>query len=812
MYKDFYGFSEEPFRLTPDARFCFQHRSFAKARAYFQYALEHGEGFVLVTGRPGTGKTMLIDDLLAELAESRLLTVRIDGAQMQPDDLVRRIAYGFGLDPTGLDKATILHRLELQLDSRTQEGERALLIVDEAQILSAEALEELRLLTNLRPYGRSLIQIFLVGQDGLRDLIRSPKLEQLHQRVLCACHLEPLPLGDTRDYIAYRLERAGWAGDPVIDAAAVHAIHRGSQGVPRLINKFMDRLLLYAGLERLHHLGAMDVDVVLRELSHELLLGDIDHGRLSEQPTTIMSFGITDIDKPSGERASPEQHRNGGSDALTSEMVDILSPASDSSVDGRGVASKPSLTGESSANPEPIFSEPGLSDRPAVDPRSRLQGKVRSAVEPVDTGSEPTLFLFDAPPAAEANSGRAGSHQKSSVGHSDQRKPPRVNPEEEGDAIRSLGMPSRRIGWIPGLTVSGLLLALTLGIVLFSVGGPESSFSDRFALLRDWFGNRFDFVGNEGSPVPIDAINSGDKGILPDRPTDADSGLRKDVNPVAESGFADLAGSEPEASVEISDLVDDYPPLSTLEDVALMPQPLDSGDHETMKTESVLAGDSGSPRFDESENGISDPIAVPGGGNDSRHGDDFGNLDDRGFSGEASSSIDPKPEVLDSFDDGVRQRAPERTSGTDDQYLRGLPTSLKEEITDLGLTPIDADGGVLLNLRELIPFGFDSSEIPSDSIPLLDRLADILDRYQQVRIQVIGHTDDIGNADYNRQLSLSRATALLQYIAKRVQAPERFEAIGMGEDDPLISPGLSPMTTEQRLLNRRIEMRILPIQ
>jgi type II secretory pathway predicted ATPase ExeA len=276
MYKDFYGFSEEPFRLTPDVRFCFRHRSFAKARAYFQYALDRGEGFVLVTGRPGTGKTTLIDDLLAELAQSRLLTVRIESAQIEADDLVRRVAYGFGLDPAGLDKATILHHLERHLEHRTRNGERALLIVDEAQILSADALEELRLLTNLRPSRRSLLQIFLVGQEALRDLIRSPKLEQLHQRILCACHLEPLPLGDTRDYIAYRLEHAGWSGDPAIEAPAVRAIHRASQGVPRLINKFMDRLLLHAGLEGLHRLGGADADLVLRELSVELLFEDLD--------------------------------------------------------------------------------------------------------------------------------------------------------------------------------------------------------------------------------------------------------------------------------------------------------------------------------------------------------------------------------------------------------------------------------------------------------------------------------------------------------------------------------------------------------
>ncbi|MFB1489372.1 MULTISPECIES: OmpA family protein [unclassified Thiocapsa] len=355
-------------------------------------------------------------------------------------------------------------------------------------------------------------------------------------------------------------------------------------------------------------------------------------------------------------------------------------------------------------------------------------------------------------------------------------------------------------------------MSLTLGILLLSVGGPQASFSDRFALLQDWFGNRFGPFGNEASPDSIDAINSGDDGRLQGRLADAESSWPKDIDPRAESGFAGAAGAEPRASVGIPDLVDDDPPTSTFEEMTPAPQSLDPDDHGAIQTESVMTGDSGLPRFDGSNNGLPDPVAVPDDGRDTRQRDDFGNLDHREVSGEASSTIDPKPGVPASVDYGVPQRIPESPSGTEEQDVGGLPTSLKDEITDLGLTPIEADGGSLLNLRELVPFGFDSSEIPSDSIPLLDRLADILDRYQQVRIQVIGHTDDIGNADYNRQLSLSRATALVQYIAKRVHAPERFEAIGMGEDDPLISPGLSPMTPEQRLLNRRIEMRILPIQ
>jgi outer membrane protein OmpA-like peptidoglycan-associated protein len=150
--------------------------------------------------------------------------------------------------------------------------------------------------------------------------------------------------------------------------------------------------------------------------------------------------------------------------------------------------------------------------------------------------------------------------------------------------------------------------------------------------------------------------------------------------------------------------------------------------------------------------------------------------------------------------------------GPDEQRVGNLWAGMSDEMRAIGLTPIESGGWISANLRELVSFGSDSFEIPGESITVLDQLADMFNRHDKIRIQVIGHTDDTGGADYNRQLSLRRAEALVKYLSNRVQSPERIEAIGMGKDEPLVASSLGSMTAEQRLRNRRIEVKVAPIQ
>lgn len=272
MYEQFYGLTEEPFRLSPDSRLCFRHPSYKKARAYMQYALHRGEGFVMVTGQPGTGKSTLINDLTSDFSDDKVTYAKLTSTQLQANDLLRLVVLNFGLDGTTEHKALLLHSLNEFLQRLHREGRRPLLIIDEAQDLSPSALEELRLLTNLQHHNQPLLQIFLVGQEGLLDTVLSPRLKQLHQRIIAACHLDPLNEATTGDYIKHRLTQVGWDNNPNLNPEIFPYIRQFSLGIPRLINLICSRLLLYGMVEELHELGVKEIRSVLDGLINEKLL------------------------------------------------------------------------------------------------------------------------------------------------------------------------------------------------------------------------------------------------------------------------------------------------------------------------------------------------------------------------------------------------------------------------------------------------------------------------------------------------------------------------------------------------------------
>lgn len=271
MYEIFYNFSAEPFRLSPDHRFCFEHKSYGKARAYMAYAFKRAEGFVMITGRPGTGKTTLIGELVESLSREKVVTANLVCTQLQADDLLKTVAYSFGISPSEVGKAELLQRLNILLHRWHREGRRALLVVDEAQDLSSSAMEELRLLTNIQFGGQPLLQIFLLGQPELRDLILSAEMEQVHQRIVAASHIEGLEADETEAYVIHRLTVVGWRGDPAIDRAIFPLIHQFSEGVPRRINLICSRLFLLGSVEERHTIELADVRVVIGELQAENL-------------------------------------------------------------------------------------------------------------------------------------------------------------------------------------------------------------------------------------------------------------------------------------------------------------------------------------------------------------------------------------------------------------------------------------------------------------------------------------------------------------------------------------------------------------
>ena len=272
MYETFYGLREEPFRLSPDSRLCFMHPSYKKARAYMQYALQRKEGFVMVTGRPGTGKTTLINDITTQLVKQGNLHASLTSTQIKADDLLRLVVLKFGLNGETEHKAELIHRLETFLYRLHREGRRPLLIIDEAQDLAADALEELRLLTNLQKDNQPLLQIFLVGQEELRQTVLMPNLEQLHQRIVAACHLAPLTSESTEAYIMHRLSRVGWNNDPELAKDIFEPIHQHSLGIPRVVNQICSRLLLHGMVNEKHSMDLEDVQEVINDLNEEQLL------------------------------------------------------------------------------------------------------------------------------------------------------------------------------------------------------------------------------------------------------------------------------------------------------------------------------------------------------------------------------------------------------------------------------------------------------------------------------------------------------------------------------------------------------------
>lgn len=271
MFTDYYGFSDEPFRLSPDPRFCYRHPSFAKGGAYMRYALQAAEGFVVITGAPGMGKTTLISDTTGRFGPGDYTVATLVNTLLAPDDVLRSAAYEFGLDVESMDTATVLHRLKQFFIDCHAQHRPPLLVVDEAQNLSLYALEELRMLTNLNLDGKPLLQIFLVGQNQLRDNLQNPALEQLRQRITAAAHLKALNPDEIAGYMMHRLKVVGWRGSPKLKSSLLPVIESACDGVPRRINQFCNRLFLYGAVEKRSVLNAAAAEVVLAEMVAERL-------------------------------------------------------------------------------------------------------------------------------------------------------------------------------------------------------------------------------------------------------------------------------------------------------------------------------------------------------------------------------------------------------------------------------------------------------------------------------------------------------------------------------------------------------------
>lgn len=268
MYSEHYGLTGNPFQLTPDHRFWFESETHKKAMAYLGYGLAQGEGFIVITGDIGAGKTTLVGHLMATIDTSRLTAVQVVSTQVEGDDMLRLVSQQLGLEVHGFQKAELIDRVERFLHGQAREGKRTLLIVDEAQNLSVSALEELRMLSNFQSAGRALLQIFLLGQPEFRDRVKkAPNLEQLRQRVIATHHLDAMQANEIEPYIVHRLSIAGWQGTPQFTADAYAALYRATDGVPRRLNTLMGRVMLYGAVEDLETIDDAAINAVLTDLA-----------------------------------------------------------------------------------------------------------------------------------------------------------------------------------------------------------------------------------------------------------------------------------------------------------------------------------------------------------------------------------------------------------------------------------------------------------------------------------------------------------------------------------------------------------------
>ncbi len=278
MYEDFYGLKERPFTLVPDPSYLFLGSQHKLARAYLEYGIKERMGFVVLTGEVGTGKTTLIKSLLREKQAKQRVGVLYQ-TSVEAEDLLDVLLKEFEIrGHFGSSRAARLGAFNQFLVNAYARGERVVLLVDEAQNLGPKALEELRLLSNLQTEKEPLLQVILVGQPGLRDRLKHPALRQLAQRVAIHYHLRPLDEDETKEYIRFRLARAGGSG--IFTNTALEKLYDYTQGVPRRINAWCDLALVAGFAEGRHEIDGEFIDLVITAQGGSL--EDLSEGAAAE--------------------------------------------------------------------------------------------------------------------------------------------------------------------------------------------------------------------------------------------------------------------------------------------------------------------------------------------------------------------------------------------------------------------------------------------------------------------------------------------------------------------------------------------------
>ena len=326
MFDDFYGLQGRPFQLTPDPAFYFESLTHRKALSYLGYGLAQGEGFVVITGEVGAGKSTLVAHLMATIDPARLTAAQVVTSKLDGEELVHVVAQAFGLIIEGHDKASALGAIEAFLHDEARSGRRCLLIVDESQNLTIEALEELRMLSNFQLGAHPLLQTLLLGQPEFRTMIQEhDALEQLRQRVIAAHHLDAMDAGEVQPYVEHRLKCVGWDGNPAFDQRVFADLFAASGGVPRRINQICNRLILLGSVEQRTRIDGGMLGQVLDELAHD---GTLPLDRPVPQPkpaaaAPVQSFAVPVDSLPLAQFEAALAERDGQIAELQQAIIEL---------------------------------------------------------------------------------------------------------------------------------------------------------------------------------------------------------------------------------------------------------------------------------------------------------------------------------------------------------------------------------------------------------------------------------------------------------------------------------------------------------
>ncbi len=269
MYTSYYHLSTKPFQLKPDPDFFYGSAGHKRAMAYLEYGMSQEEGFIIITGEVGAGKTTLVRNLFNKLESDKIVAAQIANTSLNSDDTLRIVSAAFGLPFEDLSKASLLVGIEKFLHQCDQNDKRALLVVDEAQNLSSHTVEELRMLSNYQTDKKPLLQTFLLGQPEFRKTLLGADMQQLRQRVAATYHLGPMNPSETKAYIQHRLGTAGWNNDPSFSQDAFDVIYEYTGGIPRKINTLCERTLLMGCLEEIHSFSDTEINKVIQDIQNE---------------------------------------------------------------------------------------------------------------------------------------------------------------------------------------------------------------------------------------------------------------------------------------------------------------------------------------------------------------------------------------------------------------------------------------------------------------------------------------------------------------------------------------------------------------